>query len=66
MDILSAILDVFTDIGTWIVSAVQLVIPIFWAEGALTILGVLAVASLAFSVMFLVIGIIQKFLHFRG
>lgn len=66
-NVLSKVLEVFTAIGTWISSAVQSIIPMFYtAEGGLTFLGVLAVAGLGFSVIFLVIGIIQNFLHFRG
>lgn len=64
--VLDAILAVFLAIGEWIADAVTAMIPMFWAEGALTFLGVLAVAGLAFSVAFLLIGIIQNFLHFRG
>lgn len=67
MAILTAITDVFTSMSTWIVSAVTAVIPMFYdASTGLTFLGVLAVASLAISVVFLLIGIVQNFLHFRG
>lgn len=69
--VLSAILAVFTEIGEWIPTAITNMIPIFWTAGesgggTLTFMGVLAVAGLAFSVVFLVIGIIQRFLHFAG
>lgn len=65
--VLSAVLEVFSSVGTWIAEAVQNLIPMFYvAETGLTFLGVLAVAGLAFSVVFLVMGIIQNFLHFRG
>lgn len=64
--VLDAILAVFMSIAEWIGEAVQAVVPMFWAEGSLTFLGVLAVAGLAFSVVFLLIGIIQRFLHFGG
>lgn len=68
--VLTAILAVFTSIGEWIGTAVQSLIPMFYvADGSnagLTFLGVLAVASLAFSVIFLLIGLIQRFLHFQG
>lgn len=64
--VLSSILEVFTAVGQWITSAVTALIPMFYAEGSLTFLGVLAVAGLAFSVAFLIIGLIQNFLHFRG
>ena len=64
--VLSAILEVFTSVGTWITTAVNSFIPMFYANDQLTFLGVLAVAGLAFSVVFLLIGIIQRFLHFAG
>ena len=65
--VLDAILAVFMAIGEWISEAVTALIPMFYvAETGLTFLGVLAVAGLAFSVVFLILGIIQNFLHFRG
>lgn len=69
MAILEAILAVFTAIGTWIGEAVNDLMPMFYTAGdggGLTFLGVLAVAGLAFSVIFLIVGLIQNFLHFRG
>ena len=70
MAILEAIFAVFTGVGDWIISALPSLTSIFWTTsgdgGQLTFLGVLAVAGLAFSVIFLIIGIIQRFLHFRG
>lgn len=73
MDILNRVLDVFEAMGEWIPEAVNSLIPLFYTaptttdgEGALTFLGVLAVAGLSVSVVFLLIGIIQNFLHFRG
>lgn len=66
MGVLADILDVFDSIATWIASAVQSLIPIFWTETGLTFMGVLAVAGLSISVIFLIIGVIQNFLHFRG
>lgn len=65
--VLTAILAVFTSVGSWISTAVSELTPMFWAsETGLTFLGTLAVAGLAFSVAFLLIGLIQNFLHFRG
>lgn len=72
MDILNQVLGVFTEVGTWIGDAVNALVPMFYtapagdASGSLTFLGVLAVAGLAISVVFLIIGVIQNFLHFRG
>lgn len=63
--VLTAILAVFTSVGEWIGNAVNSLIPMFYeSETGLTFLGVLACASLAFSVIFLLIGIIQRFLKF--
>lgn len=65
--VLGAILEVFSSVGDWIATAVADLIPMFYvAESGLTFLGVLAVAGLAISVVFLIIGVIQNFLHFRG
>lgn len=67
MTILTSILAVFTAIGEWIGGAVNALIPMFYvAETGLTFLGVLSVAALAISVTFLLIGLIQRFLHFKG
>ena len=65
--LVTEILAVFSMIGTWLATAVTSILPMFYVAGTgLTFLGVLAVVSLAFSVIFLIIGLIQKFLHFRG
>ena len=64
--ILNSILAVFLAVGEWISTAVGNMVPMFYDEGQLTFLGTLAVAGLAFSVAFLLIGIIQRFLHFAG
>lgn len=67
MNILDAILQVFSSVGEWITTAVESLLPMFYtAENGLTLIGILSVASLAFSVVFLIIGIIQRFMHFRG
>lgn len=65
--ILEAILAVFESIGEWIVSIIPTLLNMFYtAEGGLTFLGVLAVAGLGMSVIFLILRLIQNFLHFRG
>lgn len=67
MSIIQAIFAVFTSVGEWLVQAVNDLTPMFWnAETGLTLMGTLAVVGLAFSVVFLILGIIQRFLHFRG
>lgn len=70
--ILTVVFTVFSEIGDWLISAVGDISTLFWVEGfegspgSLTFLGVLAVCGLGFSVVFLLIGLIQRFLHFRG
>lgn len=67
MTVLNKILEVFDAVGTWLASAVNNMIPMFYdSTSGLTFLGTLAVAGLAISVIFLIIGVIQNFLHFRG
>lgn len=67
MSVIAEILEVFTSIGTWLGTAVNQFIPMFYvAETGLTFLGALACCGLAFSVCFLLIGIIQRFLKFQG
>lgn len=70
--VLESILAVFSAVGEWFSTFVPTLFALFWTPGAsgeagtLTFLGVLAVAGLAISVVFLVVGLIQNFLHFRG
>lgn len=68
-NVLTDILEIFSGVGEWIADAVNSLVPMFYTTGeggGLTFLGVLAVAGLAISVVFLIIGVIQNFLHFRG
>lgn len=65
--VLNSVLGVFDAVGTWIAESITNLTPMFYtAENGLSFLGVLAVAGLAFSVIFLVMGIISNFLHFKG
>ena len=70
--VLQSILAVFSAVGEWFSTFVPTLFALFWTPGAsgaagtLTFLGVLAVAGLAISVVFLVVGLIQNFLHFRA
>lgn len=76
MDVVTAITGVFKAIGDWFVSFIPSLIELFYTSpsgsgadatpGGLTFLGVLSVIGLAISVFFLVMGLIQNFLHFRG
>lgn len=67
MDILAEIFDVFNSTTAWFSGAVTDIMPIFYtAEAGLTIIGVLTVAGLAMSVVFLLLGVISNFVRFRG
>ena len=67
MTILDSVLEVFTAVGEWIADAINQLVPMFYnAETGLTFLGILALCGLAFSVIFLIMRIIENFLHFRG
>lgn len=70
--IISAVTSVWTAIFTWIIDSIQSLIPIFWTAGTgdtagqLTFLGVLAIIALGVGLFFLIMGVIQNFLHLRG
>lgn len=66
MEVVNAITGVFTNIAGWITNVIPTVTAVFYAEGQLTFLGVLAVCGLAVSIFFLIMGLVQNFLHFRG
>lgn len=67
MGIVSAVTDVFAEIGNWIVEYMPSIEALFYtAETGLTLLGTLAVVGLGISVFFLLMGIIQRFLKFQG
>lgn len=66
--VITAITAVFTAISNWIVTTIPEVVKVFYdsTDGNLTFLGVLAVVALGISIFFLIMGLIQNFLHFRG
>ena len=65
--VITAITGVFTAVMEWIMTAITTVIGVFWTAGeGLTFLGVLALIALAISIFFLLVGLIQNFLHLRG
>lgn len=66
-ELITNIMAVWTAIATWITSTLGELVEVFYVpETGLTFMGILAVAGLGMSVIFLVMGIIQGFLHFRG
>ena len=64
--IITALTAVFDGVMTWIISAINATIAVFWTGTGLTFLGVLALIALAISIFFLLMGLIQNFLHLRG
>lgn len=65
--IVTAITGVFTAMATWIADTIPSIVAVFYdSTNGLTFLGVLAVCALGISVFFLLMGLIQNFLHFRG
>lgn len=70
--VITAITSVFTAVWTWITNAITTMIPVFYTAGTgeqageLTFLGTLSLIGLGISVFFLIMGLIQNFLHFRG
>ena len=69
MGVLSAVLGVFGEIGTWIVEIIPSLTGMFWetssSGGSFTFLGVLSCCGLGVSVILLFLNIIRGFLHFR-
>ena len=66
MTMLEAITDVWTAMISTITGMISSAQTMFYAEGALTFLGTLSVIGVAVGVVFLIIGVIQNFLHLRG
>lgn len=61
-----SILGVFSAVPSFIINAVNSATGIFWANGALTMLGILAIIAVAFGVCLLVVSLITRFMGFRG
>lgn len=63
--VVTAVLAVCTAVGEWFVTAIELMTPIFWVNGALTFIGTLTVMGLAFAIILLVIAAIRAALRLR-
>lgn len=57
---------VWTGIMSWIVTALASVQSVFYVNGSLTFIGMLSVVGVSISIGFLIIGVVQRFLHLRG
>lgn len=63
---IGSITTVWTEVMTWITTSIGSVEEVFYADGALTFIGTLAVITVAVGISFLIIGVIQNFLKLRG
>jgi hypothetical protein len=71
MSIVTAILDIWSGIGSWITEMLQQIVALFWTTGAsgggeLTFFGTLAVVSIGISVFFLLLRVLQNFIKLRS
>lgn len=67
MTVIESITTVFSNMFNWVSVSLKGLIPIFYdAETGLTFFGTLSVVGLSISVFFLIMGLIQNFLHLRG
>lgn len=65
--VISQITGVWTSMMEWISSSFAPITELFYtSEAGLTFLGTLAVIAIGISVFFLLMGVIQNFLHLRG
>ena len=65
MNIIEAILGVWSKVLAWFGTAFEDLVPIFYvAETGLTFIGYLAVGGMAVSAAFLFLGLVQKWLRF--
>ena len=64
---ITAITNVFTGLGDWLIDYLPSIMEIFYDTTAntLTFLGVLAICGLGFSIFLLLMNIVKSFLQFR-
>lgn len=65
-NVITAITQVFTSIGTWLVGAITAMEAVFWVDGALTFIGTLSVVGLAIAVILMVLAMIRSYLQLRA
>ena len=66
MEMVTAILAVFTSVFGWIGTSLGTIATLFWDGSNLTFLGLLGVISLGIGIFFLLMRVIQNFLQFRS
>lgn len=65
---IGSITEIWTEVMTWITTSLGSVQAVFYSttDQELTFLGVLAVIGVSIGIGFLIIGVVQNFLHLRG
>lgn len=63
---LGSITETWTQVMTWITTSLGSVQTVFYANDELTFLGTLAIIGVSIGIGFLIIGVVQNFLHLRG
>lgn len=71
MTIVTAILDIWSGISTWIIEMLESLVALFWIAGPsgggeLTFFGVMAVVSVGIGVFFLLLRVLQNFIKLRS
>lgn len=66
MDIITTMLGVFDSVSEWFVGALGDVTKLFYAEGNLTFIGALTIASLALSMATWIIATVRSYLSLKA
>lgn len=64
--IISSVMEVFTAILTWFQTSMTTVSNLFYSDGNLTLIGVMAILGLGIGVFTVVVGIIRSLIKARG
>ena len=65
--VISSITGVFSAVSDWVVKGLQSLIPVFYSsESGLTFFGTMSVVALGISIFFLLLRVVQNFIHLRG
>lgn len=63
--VVDQILGVMSDIGSWFGNTVSTVSEMFYADGSLTFIGLLAVIGVSIATILLIINLVKSFLQLR-
>lgn len=64
--IISSVMEIFTAILNWFTTSMTAVSNLFYADGNLTLVGVMALLGLGIGVFTVVVGIIRSLIKARG